>query len=108
MKASATASRFVHDIANIDGDDINRFGGKATGLARMTREGIPIPPAFVIGTDCFHDFRSNGGSVGDGLMAEVNRALRRLEASSGKTFAGPGRPLLVSVRSGAAISMPGM
>ena len=69
---------------------------------------IPIPPAFVVGTNGFHHFRSQGGRVDADLMGEVDGALRRLENLSGKTFAGAEQPLLVSVRSGAAISMPGM
>jgi pyruvate,orthophosphate dikinase len=107
IKADATAT-YVHDIADVDFDDARSFGGKATGLAKMARIGIPIPPAFVVGTNGFHHFRSQGGRVDADLMGEVDGALRRLENLSGKTFAGAEQPLLVSVRSGAAISMPGM
>ena len=106
-KADVTAT-FVHDIADVDFEDARSFGGKATGLAKMAGIGIPIPPAFVVGTNGFHHFRSKGGRVDTDLMNEVDRALRRLERSSGKTFAGAEQPLLISVRSGAAISMPGM
>ncbi|MEY2394865.1 MAG: pyruvate, orthophosphate dikinase, partial [Acidobacteriaceae bacterium] len=53
IKADATAT-FVHDIADVDFDDARSFGGKATGLAKMARIGIPIPPAFVVGTNGFH------------------------------------------------------
>lgn len=107
IKADATAT-FVHDIADVDFDDARSFGGKATGLAKMARIGIPIPPAFVVGTNGFHHFRSKGGRVDADLMGEVDGALRRLEKLSGKIFAGAEQPLLISVRSGAAISMPGM
>ena len=106
-KADVTAT-FVHDIADVDFEDARSYGGKATGLAKMAGIGIPIPPAFVVGTNGFHHFRSKGGRVDADLMGEVDRALRRLERSSGKTFAGAEHPLLISVRSGAAISMPGM
>jgi pyruvate,orthophosphate dikinase len=99
---------FVRDIADPEVEDATSYGGKASGLARMAKVGIPVPPAFAIGTAGFHQFRSNSGRVGDELMATVHEVMRRLEVSSGKTFGGVERPLLVSVRSGAAISMPGM
>ena len=104
-------TRYVHDIASIDPLDARRFGGKATGLARMARAGLSIPPAFVIGTDAYRAFRDAGGTLPPALVADVSAAMRRLEAATGKAFADPahdGPPLLVSVRSGAAISMPGM
>jgi pyruvate, orthophosphate dikinase len=107
-RAQAMTARFVSDISAVDAEDVSRYGGKATGLARMARAGIPIPPAFVIGTDAFHRFRADTGQIAPDVMAEVDLAMRRLEASCGKAFGGPERPLLVSVRSGAAISMPGM
>ena len=67
-----------------------------------------MPPAFVIGAEGFHKFRANGEKVGAEIMGEVREALRRLEAATGRSFGGVDRPLLVSVRSGAAVSMPGM
>lgn len=106
-----TTARFVHDIADIDPADTRRFGGKATGLARMARAGLSIPPAFVIGTDAYRAFRDAGGTLPPALAEELSAAMRRLETATGKGFADPARegpPLLVSVRSGAAISMPGM
>jgi pyruvate,orthophosphate dikinase len=99
---------FVRDIADPEVEDATSYGGKASGLARMAKAGIPVPPAFAIGTAGFRHFRSNSGRVGDEFMATVHDFMRRLEVSSGKTFGGVERPLLVSVRSGAAISMPGM
>jgi len=99
---------FVRELADPAVADATRFGGKASGLSRMAAAGVPVPPAFVIGAEGFHYFRSHGEKLSGELMAEVVRALRRLEAASGKTFGGVERPLLVSVRSGAAVSMPGM
>lgn len=101
-------SNFVFDIADIDARDTSRFGGKATGLARMASAGIPIPPAFVISTDAYKAYRDRNSEVLSELMSDVSRALIRLEAATGKNFNGSGLPLLVSVRSGAKISMPGM
>ena len=108
MREGKVIGQFVHDIAEIDGNDARRFGGKATGLAKMAGAGLPIPPAFVIGTEGFRAFREGGNRLPEALLREVKDAMQRLEGASGKTFARGDRPLLVSVRSGAAISMPGM
>jgi pyruvate, orthophosphate dikinase len=99
---------FVHAIDNIDGLDTARFGGKATGLARMAAAGIPVPPAFVIGTDGYRAFRAAGG-LPDDVIAQTEQALAELEGKTGRRFgADDAAPLLVSVRSGAQVSMPGM
>ncbi|HEX2093030.1 MAG TPA: pyruvate, phosphate dikinase [Longimicrobiaceae bacterium] len=83
------------------------LGGKGANLAEMTRIGVPVPPGFTVTTEvCRHYLRH--GRVPEGLQEEVAENLRRLEAATGKRFGGPGEPLLVSVRSGAAVSMPGM
>ncbi|ACK52337.1 pyruvate phosphate dikinase PEP/pyruvate-binding [Methylocella silvestris BL2] len=106
-----TAARFVWDIRALDPSDGRRFGGKATGLARMVAAGIPAPPAFAIGTDAFHAFHANGRRLPDDLRRQVNEAMARLGAQAGRRFgvADAGElPLLVSVRSGAQVSMPGM
>ena len=98
----------VSDVADPEVADAARYGGKASGLSRMVSAGVPVPPAFVIGAEGFHKFRANGEKVGAEIMAEVTEALRRLEAATSRSFGGVDRPLLVSVRSGAAVSMPGM
>jgi pyruvate,orthophosphate dikinase len=108
MAPSPTRPVFVRDVADPEVADAKRYGGKASGLSRMMAAGVPAPPAFVIGAEGFHQFRSNGQRVGDGMMSEVRDALRWLEAATERSFGGVERPLLVSVRSGAAISMPGM
>lgn len=102
--------RYVHDIESIDGLDTARFGGKAAGLARMLEAGIPVPPAVVIGTDGYRAFRAAGGLPAE-LVAQVEAAMHTLEAKTCRRFGAAdddGLPLLVSVRSGAQISMPGM
>jgi pyruvate, orthophosphate dikinase len=106
------APQFVHAVEAIDSLDTARFGGKATGLARMAAAGIPVPPAFVIGTDGYRAFRA-GGELPAALVAQTEQALAVLEGSTGRAFAsadaGAGAPpLLVSVRSGSQVSMPGM
>ena len=108
MAPSAARPSFVRDVTDPEVADSQRYGGKASGLSRMMAAGVPAPPAFVIGAEGFHQFRLNGQRVGDAIMDEVREALRRLESATGRSFGGVDRPLLVSVRSGAAVSMPGM
>ncbi|SMC27253.1 pyruvate phosphate dikinase [Desulfacinum hydrothermale DSM 13146] len=84
------------------------LGGKGANLAEMTRLGIPVPPGFTISTEvCTHYYQSRG-QYPEGLQEQVQEALARLEKIMGRRLGDPERPLLVSVRSGAAISMPGM
>src|SRR6476660_1938358 len=83
------------------------LGGKGAGLAEMTTIGIPVPPGFTIASNlCLHYLESQ--QFPKRLQAQVENALQRLEASTGKHFGDGENPLLVSVRSGAAVSMPGM
>ena len=84
----------------------DRLGGKGSGLAEMTALGIPVPPGFTIETSVCLDFLRTGNL--DGVKPEVDQALERVERSAGRKFGDPGNPLLVSVRSGARSSMPGM
>jgi pyruvate,orthophosphate dikinase len=82
------------------------LGGKGAGLAEMTALGIPVPPGFTIETSVCADY-SRGAAV-DGVREEVEKTLTRLEQSTEKRFGDAANPLLVSVRSGARSSMPGM
>ena len=83
------------------------LGGKGAGLAEMTTIGIPVPPGFTIASNiCIHYLES--GQFPKRLQAQVENALQRLEATTGKHLGDGEKPLLVSVRSGAAVSMPGM
>ncbi|TVX99213.1 pyruvate, phosphate dikinase [Mycolicibacterium porcinum] len=83
-------------------------GGKAWSIQNMLALGIPVPPAFVVTTNVCRDYHAGGREFPSDLIDEVRRALRRVEEQTGRNFGVPERPLLVSVRSGAAISMPGM
>ncbi len=97
-------------IIHLDGRELPDralIGGKAWSIARMTALGLPVPPAFVITTKACLDFLQRG-EMPNGLEAEVREAVARLEEKTGRRFGGEEKPLLVSVRSGAAISMPGM
>ncbi len=84
------------------------MGGKAAGLLRLARLGLPVPPAFVLGTAVCREYLARGGRLPDGTGELMDEGLSRLEKSTGLGFGGARRPLLVSVRSGAAVSMPGM
>ncbi len=84
------------------------LGGKGANLAEMTNLGIPVPPGFTISTDVCASYYENRQQIPEGLEADVLSNLRRLEKLMGKKLGDPDDPLLVSVRSGAAVSMPGM
>jgi pyruvate,orthophosphate dikinase len=84
------------------------LGGKGANLAEMTRLGIPVPPGFTISTDACRLYFSGGNRIPDPLREQVSKAMRRLERRRGNRFGDHADPLLVSVRSGAKYSMPGM
>jgi pyruvate, orthophosphate dikinase len=84
------------------------LGGKGAGLAEMSRVGLPVPPGFTITTAVCNEYNAKGQQFPAGLMDEVRRALGTVERKMGKRFGDPKNPLLVSVRSGAKFSMPGM
>jgi pyruvate, orthophosphate dikinase len=84
------------------------LGGKGANLAEMTRAGFPVPPGFTVTTAACNAFQAAGSLVPDGLWEQVDQAVSRLEEVSGKRFGSLTDPLLVSVRSGAPVSMPGM
>ncbi len=84
------------------------LGGKGAGVAEMTRAGLPVPPGFTITTQACNAFYESGQEFPDGMWDQVLRALKVTERKTGKGFGEPANPLLVSVRSGAKFSMPGM
>ncbi len=84
------------------------LGGKGANLAEMTSIGLPVPPGFTITTETCAEYDAIGGKSPDGLLDEVHRNMALLEEETGKKFGSDDNPLLVSVRSGAAVSMPGM
>ncbi|WP_063813350.1 pyruvate, phosphate dikinase [Nocardia anaemiae] len=85
-----------------------RIGGKAWSVDHMRRLGLPVPPAFVLTTQAWAEFGINGGALDAEIWARVRDGIAALERGTGRRFGGAERPLLVSVRSGAAVSMPGM
>jgi len=99
--------KLVYDFTEGSKDLRDLLGGKGANLAEMTNLGLPVPPGFTITTDaCRHYLAS--GAIPDGLDAEVTRHLAAVEESMGRKLGSPSNPLLVSVRSGAKFSMPGM
>jgi len=86
----------------------DQLGGKGANLAEMTRLGIPVPPGFTVSTEACLEFRKRGGRLSRQLKADILTALARVEAIMDRRFGDAARPLLVSVRSGARASMPGM
>ena len=91
-----------------DGKNKKLFGGKGTGLIEMTRLGLPVPPGFTITTAVCIQYYDNNKKLPRNLMSEAKRNIQKIERKTGKKFGSLQNPLLVSVRSGAAISMPGM
>ncbi|MGB6544771.1 MAG: PEP/pyruvate-binding domain-containing protein, partial [Candidatus Acidiferrales bacterium] len=91
-----------------DGEMKNLLGGKGAGLAEMTRIGLPVPAGFTITTECCDYFYKQGRKFPASLKAEVRKNIQRLERATGKKLGDGKDPLLVSVRSGSARSMPGM
>ncbi len=100
--------RFVEGKADGNGGMKDLLGGKGAGLAEMTNAGLPVPPGFTITTEACNTYYEVGGKFPDGMWEEVLDALKAVESSTGKKFGDPSNPLLVSVRSGAKFSMPGM
>ncbi len=104
-----TSPRYVYDFDEPADGGRELLGGKGIGLAEMTQLGVPVPAGFTITTDaCRAYMAADGSRLPDGLEVELEEHLAGLEERSGKRFGDPADPLLVSVRSGAAVSMPGM
>src|SRR5688572_15450715 len=100
--------RYVYDFDEETSGGRELLGGKGIGLAEMTALGVPVPAGFTITTDACRAYMASGGELPDGLEEEVAKHIAALEGKAGKRFGDPSDPLLVSVRSGAAVSMPGM
>jgi len=100
--------RYVYDFDEDADGGRELLGGKGVGLAEMTQLGVPVPDGFTITTDACRAYLAAGGEVPVGLDTEVDEHIAALEERTGKGFGDQRSPLLVSVRSGAAISMPGM
>ena len=102
------ATRYVYDFSESAELGRDLLGGKGAGLAEMTAIGLPVPAGFTVTTAACREYMRGDGELPEGLAGEIDEAVRRLEETTGKRFGDPSDPLLVSVRSGAAVSMPGM
>jgi pyruvate,orthophosphate dikinase len=111
-RAHRAAKRYIYAFGGgqAEGDATMRdlLGGKGAGLAEMTNAGLPVPPGFTITTEACNDYFGAGEKLPDGLWDDVLEAVKAVEADTGKGFGNAANPLLVSVRSGAKFSMPGM
>lgn len=99
--------RYAYGFRDGDRDLADLLGGKGANLAEMTRLGLPVPPGFTVTTEACRSFLATGEEP-EGLSAEVSGRLSALETVTGRRLGQPDDPLLLSVRSGARFSMPGM
>src|ERR1700757_55765 len=99
---------FCGGKADGNGKMKDELGGKGAGLAEMTNAGLPVPPGFTIQTEACREYMRSGGKVSGDIDKQIETALRRLEELQKQKLGAGENPLLVSVRSGAKFSMPGM
>ena len=102
------AKKFVYLFSEGDASMRNTLGGKGANLAEMTKLGMPVPQGFTISTDACTQYYEDGQKINDDIMAEILENITKMEEITGKKFGDNENPLLVSVRSGARASMPGM
>src|SRR5580700_2966839 len=106
------SSKYVYSFgsgtADGDGTMKDTLGGKGSGLAEMSRAGLPVPPGFTIATDVCNIYFNNNNKVPGEIQKEIDTAIAKLEKRMGKKLGDAVDPLLLSVRSGAKFSMPGM
>lgn len=101
-------TKYVYLFKEADGDRKDLFGGKGANLAKMTSWGMPVPQGFTITTEACTKYYEDGEKIADSIVEEIFEALAKVEADAGKKFGDEKNPFLVSVRSGARASMPGM
>jgi len=102
------AKKWVYLMEEGDASMRNLLGGKGGGLAEMARIGLPVPPGFTVTTEACNAYYDSGKQFPEGMWEQVIEAMKVVEKDSGKKFGDPKNPLLISVRSGARVSMPGM
>ena len=100
--------KYVYLFKEADGKNKAMFGGKGANLAEMTKIGLPVPQGFTITTEACTKYYEDGKMINDDIKAQIETKLAQIEKITGKKFGDPTNPLLVSVRSGARVSMPGM
>ncbi len=102
------SKKYVYLFSEGDASMRNLLGGKGANLAEMTKLGLPVPQGFTISTEACTQYYEDGKKINDGIMDEIMVAISKMEDITGKKFGDKENPLLVSVRSGARASMPGM
>src|SRR5512135_2474025 len=102
------SKKWVYLFTEGNRDMRDLLGGKGAGVAEMTNAGLPVPPGFTITTAACNAYQAAGKQFPEGMMDQVMQALAAVEKQTGKKFGDAKNPLLVSVRSGAKFSMPGM
>lgn len=103
-----STKKYVYMFTETDETMKNLCGGKGANLGQMTKLGLPIPQGFTVTTEACTYYYQNGEKLSSEIISEVECAMKKLEEVTGKEFGNPSNPLLVSVRSGARVSMPGM
>ena len=100
--------KYVYLFKEAKGNNKALFGGKGANLAEMTKIGLPVPQGFTITTEACTKYYEDGRKINDGIIEQIYQKLAQIEKMTGKKFGDASNPLLVSVRSGARVSMPGM
>ena len=100
--------KYVYLFSEGAEDQKNLLGGKGANLAGMTRLGIPVPQGFIVTTEACNKYYDDGKKITDEVTNQIHASMAELEKISGKEFGSKNNPLLVSVRSAARVSMPGM
>ena len=108
MEDLSMSKKWVYLFSEGDASMRDLLGGKGAGVAEMTRSGVPVPPGFTITTEACNSYYDNNKQLPEGMWEQVLAALKDVEQKTGKLFGDASNPLLVSVRSGAKFSMPGM
>ena len=106
--SAAQAAKFIYRLDEGDASMADLLGGKGSNLCEMVSLGLPVPPGFVISTRVCQDYYALGNRLPEGLLEDIKSNVHQLEKSLGRTFGSSNNPLLLSVRSGAKVSMPGM
>ncbi|MBQ3109695.1 MAG: pyruvate, phosphate dikinase, partial [Clostridia bacterium] len=101
-------AKYVYLFSEGDASMRNTLGGKGANLAEMTNMGLPVPQGFTVSTEACTKYYDDGRKINDEIQAEILENIKKLEEIAGKKFGDKENPLLVSVRSGARASMPGM
>ena len=100
--------KYVYLFSESNKDMRNLLGGKGANLAEMTGIGLPVPQGFTVTTEACTQYYEDGKMISDDIKGQIVEHVKKLEEITGRTLGDPKNPLLVSVRSGARISMPGM